>query len=160
MLKIKKILPWFIFTVFVIIITLGILLKGKMEHKISEMMKTLATESDLVAGERFIDSAYNYVKNGKDFKLTFLAFSAEDCSACRRMESVMKEVENEYDDVNVVFVNVLLPESQIFVKYYGIAAVPTQILLDENGREYFKHHGYYSFKKISTEIEIILKKST
>ena len=67
MLKIKKILPWFIFTVFVIIITLGILLKGKMEHKISEMMKTLATESDLVAGERFIDSAYNYVKNGKDF---------------------------------------------------------------------------------------------
>lgn len=149
----KKIIPWIIALVFMVLIVLGISMRSKMEHKISEMMKSLATESDLVTGERFIDSAYNYVKNGKDFKLTFLAFSADDCSACRRMESVMKEVKNKYDDVNVVFVNVLLPESQIIIKYYGIAVVPTQILLDKNGREYFKHHGYYSFNKMVNEID-------
>lgn len=150
---IKKILPWLILLTFLIIIVFGILMKGKMEHKISELMRSQMSEVDLEAGKRFVDSIYNYEKNGLDFELTFLEFSAADCSACRRMESVMKKVKEEYDEVNVVFINVLLPESQILMKYYGIASIPSQILLEKNGREYFSHHGYYSYKKMVAEIE-------
>ena len=45
-----------------------------------------------------------------------------------RMEGVMEEIIAKYPDkVKVVFVNVLKPESQLLMKYYGIAAIPTVI---------------------------------
>ena len=55
----------------------------------------------------------------------------------------MEEVKQKYPDkVNVVFLNILKPENQMLMKYYGIAAIPTQILLDKNGKEYFRHTGF------------------
>lgn len=39
------------------------------------------------------------------------------------------------------------------MKYYGVAVIPTQLLLDKNGREYFMHTGFYSFDDMKKEID-------
>jgi thioredoxin 1 len=69
------------------------------------------------------------------------------------MESVMEEISTKYPiKVNVVFLNVLKPESQNLMKLYGIAAIPTQILLNKNGKEFFRHTGYISSTDLEKEI--------
>ena len=45
---------------------------------------------------------------------------------------------------NVVFPNILKPENQNLTKLFGIADIPTQVLLDKNGKEFFRHTGFYS----------------
>ena len=100
---------------------------------------TIKSESQL------IDSAYNYNKNGLSFQITFLEFGAKGCSSCKMMEGVMDEIRKDYPGkVNVIFINVRLPENQKIMEYFGIAVIPTQVLLDKSGKEYFRHSGYYS----------------
>ncbi len=150
---IKKFLPWFIALIFITLIILAISMKNNMNHYISEMMKKQASVKDVKAGAAFADSAFNYIKNSADYQLTFLEFGAEGCPTCRRMEKVMAKVEEDYVEVNFVFINVLLPRYQSLIKYYGIATIPTQVLLDNHGNEFFRHHGYYSYGKIVAEFE-------
>lgn len=132
------------------------LFKGSMNNLVSKKMAEQAGVDTKTTVAHVLDSAYNYQKNGKTYRITFLEFGATGCIACRKMELVMKEVRKKYQQkVNVIFYNVLLPENQDLMKYYGIAAIPTQVLLGPSGREIFRHSGYYS----SYELEHEFKKS-
>ena len=149
----KKILPWIIALVFISLIIIMISMKGRMSAYVSEMMKRQAGEEVVFSAEAQLDSTYNYLKNKEGFEITFLEFGAKGCSACTRMEAVMKEVQSEFSTVNVVFVNALKPENQSLMKYFGIAVIPTQILLDKQAKEYFRHDGYFAFKDLSKELK-------
>jgi thioredoxin 1 len=149
----KKVLPWIITFVFITLIVIGISMRSKMNIYISELMKQQAGEEVVFMASAYVDSVFNYQKNRKEFELTFLEFGAKDCSACKRMESVLIEVAEKHPEINVVFLNALLPENQLLMKYYGIATIPTQVLLDINGKEFFRHDGYYSYKNLIKEFE-------
>jgi len=65
----------------------------------------------------------------------------------------MEEIQTKHPKtVNVVFLKVLLPENQNLMKYFGVAVIPTQVLLDKDGKEFFRHSGYYSTEDLNTEI--------
>jgi len=67
------------------------------------------------------------------------------------MEEVMEKIKTEYKGkVNVVFINLMEPESKRFFEYYGVATIPTQILLDRKGKEFFRHTGFYPADELST----------
>lgn len=104
-----------------------------------------------------IDSAYNYAKNGLAYKVTFLEFGAKGCSSCKTMEGVMEEIRNQYPDiVNVVFTNVRLKESQSIMDFFGVITIPMQVLLDKEGKEFYRHNGVLSldeFSKILNQIQ-------
>ncbi len=90
-----------------------------------------------------IDSLYNYSKSGLPYKYTFLEFGAKGCSACKMMESVMEEIKlNNKNIVNVIFMNVRNQEYEKLLNYYGVVMIPTQIVLDRNAVEIFRHTGY------------------
>ncbi len=40
--------------------------------------------------------------------------------------------------------HIMKPENQDWMKYYGISAVPLQILLDREGKEFYRHFGVIS----------------
>lgn len=106
---------------------------------------------------RHIDSLYNYSTNHQEFELTFLEFGAEGCVACRKMEFVLDEVRQAYPgNVKVVFLNILKLENQAMMKYYGVVVIPTQVLLDKKGEEYFRHTGYFSFDNLRKELDVKL----
>lgn len=154
-MMIKRILPWVIFGFLLVLFVVGYSYKDSMNRHISKMMRDQATPELKKEGSNIVDSLYNYSANGLGYQITFLEFGAKGCTACKRMEPVLDEIRNAYTQkVNVVFLNVLLPENQNLMKYYGIATIPTQVLLDKNGKEYFRHSGYYSFEDLVREIEV------
>ncbi len=150
---VKKILSWFVFVALFSFMIMGFALKGKLNNFLSEHMRNSVTPALKSSGSAYIDSAFNYTSNQLVYNITFLEFGAKGCSACRKMETVMDEIREEYPDkVNVIFLNILLPESQILMKYYGIAAIPTQVLLDKEGIEFFRHTGYFSTPELTKTI--------
>jgi len=78
-------------------------------------------------------------------KVTFIELGSVKCIPCKMMQPVMKEIENEYSDkgVKVVFHDVWTKEGQPYSMKYNIRAIPTQVFLDKNGKEYFRHEGFF-----------------
>lgn len=147
---IKKVLPRFVFASLVLLIIVGLASRDKLNQYLSENIVKNADPAFIESEAASIDSVYNYSKNGLHYEITFLEFGATGCVACRKMESVMEEIKQQYPDkVNVIFLNILKPENQTLMKYYGIAAIPTQVLLNKEGEEYYRHTGYINTKDLS-----------
>lgn len=100
--------------------------------------------------ESTLSEQYDYSKNKKSYDYTFLEFGSIGCHSCRQMEYVMEEIKQKYSNrVNVVFVNVNRKENKDLVDYFGIVTIPAQVLLDKNGKKYFRHNGYLSADDLS-----------
>jgi thioredoxin 1 len=117
------------------------------------MMKQQASPEITLSGNAVVDSLYNYSENGLNYEITFLEFGATGCSACKRMESVLEEINSKYPKTNVVFLNVLKPENQNLMKLFGIASIPTQVLLNNKAKEFFRHSGYISTAEIENTFQ-------
>ncbi len=155
-LRLKAILNVAFIMLVILFLVLLFVFKGGMNTFVSKKMKeqTGATIQKRLA--MYVDSAYNYMINKEEYKITFLEFGATGCISCRMMEKVMAEVKEKYPKkVKVKFINVLLPENQDMMKYFGIAAIPTQVLMDSTGKEVFRHTGYYSSDELEKEFQKI-----
>jgi thioredoxin 1 len=38
------------------------------------------------------------------------------------------------------------------MKYFGVATIPTQVLLNRNGKEFYRHSGYITPEEIVKEV--------
>lgn len=77
-------------------------------------------------------------------KVTFVELGSVRCIPCKKMQPVMKAIEKEYgDQVKVVFHDVWTSEGKPYVKKYKIRIIPTQVFLDKDGKEYFRHEGFF-----------------
>lgn len=78
------------------------------------------------------------------FKVTFIELGSVRCIPCQQMQPVMKSVKEKYGrQVNVIFYDVWTPEGSPYADKYGVNAIPTQVFLDETGKEYFRHVGFF-----------------
>lgn len=78
------------------------------------------------------------------YKVTFIELGSVRCIPCRQMQPIMKSVEEKYPtQVKVVFYDVWTEAGAPYAQKYGIQAIPTQVFLDENGKEYFRHVGFF-----------------
>ena len=56
----------------------------------------------------------------------------------------MKSVEEKYgDQIKVIFYDVWEADQKKYAEQYQISLIPTQVFLDENGEEFFRHEGFY-----------------
>jgi len=77
------------------------------------------------------------------YKVTFIELGSVRCIPCQKMQPIMKSIEQKYNtQVRVVFHDVWTEAGAPYAKKYGIEAIPTQVFLDKNGTEYFRHVGY------------------
>jgi thiol-disulfide isomerase/thioredoxin len=101
-----------------------------------------------------LDLLYNYKKNKSAFSSTFLAFGTTGCLPCKKMEKVMQDARKKYSgQVNVVFYNVRNKENKKIAEHFGILEIPVQVLLDYDGKEFFRHVGYFSLWELSAEFK-------
>ena len=92
--------------------------------------------------------------NSGSEKVTFIELGSVRCIPCMKMEAVLDTVRKKYPkDVKVVFYDVWTEEGKPYAKQYAIELIPTQVFLDANGKEYYRHEGYFEEK----EVEKILK---
>lgn len=82
-------------------------------------------------------------------KITFVELGSVNCIPCKKMQPVMKAIESKYgDQVKVIFYDVWKPEQEKYAEKYGIKLIPTQVFLDENGKEFYRHEGFFPEKEI------------
>lgn len=76
--------------------------------------------------------------------VTFVELGSVRCIPCKMMQPVMKDIEKDYaGQVKVVFHDVWTPEGEPFGQTYKIRVIPTQVFLDKEGKEYFRHEGFF-----------------
>jgi thioredoxin 1 len=77
-------------------------------------------------------------------KVTFVELGSVNCVPCKMMQPVMKAIEKKYgEQVKVVFYDVWRQEQKHYAQVYKIKLIPTQVFLDENGKEFHRHEGFY-----------------
>ncbi len=82
-------------------------------------------------------------------KVTFVELGSVNCIPCKMMQPVMKNIEKKYgNQVKVVFYDVWTQEQKPFAERFGIKLIPTQVFLDEKGKEFFRHEGFYPEEEI------------
>jgi len=96
----------------------------------------------------------NIVSDKKDFKVTFLELGSVNCIPCKMMQPVMADIEKEYGtQVKVIFYDVLTKEGQPYREKYKILVIPTQVFLDKDGKEFFRHQGFFPKEDIIKVLE-------
>ncbi|MEW6526213.1 MAG: thioredoxin family protein [Spirochaetota bacterium] len=81
--------------------------------------------------------------------VTFVEIGSVNCIPCRMMQPVMKKVEEKYGSkVKIVFYDVWTQEGAPYAQKFGIRVIPTQVFLDKDGKEFFRHEGYFPFEAI------------
>ena len=70
------------------------------------------------------------------------------------MEVVLESIKTKYPkDVKVVFHDVWTESGKPYAKQYGIKSIPTQVFLDTDGKEYYRHIGYFEEKELIKILE-------
>lgn len=121
-------------------------LRGTLIQEGAESMSSMQNQKEAEHMADSIRLLYDYSTNGQTgIKYTFIEFGAEGCISCRKMENVLKDIKKEFaGQVQVRFINVSQKEALEWTKYFGISAIPTQIVLNHTGHEIFRHTGYIS----------------
>ena len=87
-------------------------------------------------------------KEKANYKATFIELGSVNCIPCKKMQPIMKEIEEKYPEVSVIFYDVWRPEGRPFAHTYKIRVIPTQVFLDESGKEYFRHEGFFPKEEV------------
>jgi|SRR3990172_3117227 len=86
---------------------------------------------------------------------TFVELGSVNCIPCRMMQPVMRSVEQKYgSQVKVVFHDVWTEAGRPAASQYKIRLIPTQVFLDKDGKEFFRHEGFFP----EAEIDKLLQK--
>jgi thioredoxin 1 len=76
-----------------------------------------------------------------------LDLGAGKCVPCKMMKPILDKLKVEYADrFETVFIDVW--ENQQAGAQYGIRMIPTQIFFDAEGKELFRHEGFFSKEDI------------
>jgi len=79
-----------------------------------------------------------------NYKVTFIELGSLSCIPCKMMQPIMEEIEKEYQDkVRIIFYDVRTQDGYDYAQKYKIRVIPTQIFLDKDGNEYFRHEGFF-----------------
>ncbi len=124
-----------------------------MKRKIAVLMALLSvfvlTGWSSAAG---IDDVVNNAK--KEGKALMLELGSVGCIPCEQMKPVMERLRTNYrGKLEVFFVDVRKDKET--ARRFGVFAIPTQVFLDKNGKEFHRHMGFYGYE----EIVPVLKKT-
>jgi thioredoxin 1 len=76
-----------------------------------------------------------------------LDLGATKCIPCKMMEPILEALKEEYKgQFDVVFIDVW--ENPAESRKHGVKLIPTQIFFDADGKELFRHEGFYSREDI------------
>lgn len=76
-----------------------------------------------------------------------LELGSDSCRPCQMMQPVLAELRTEYPGkLQVDFIDVW--KDQAAGKSYNIQSIPTQVFFDANGKEFFRHVGFYPKEEI------------
>jgi thioredoxin 1 len=83
-------------------------------------------------------------KSAAAAKMTFVELGSVNCIPCKAMQPVMKAIEEKYgDQIRILFYDVWKADQKKYGEQYKIRLIPTQVFLDAENREIFRHEGFF-----------------
>ena len=84
-------------------------------------------------------------------KPSLVDFGAESCIPCKKMAPILKTLATKHEGkANVLFVSVV--DEQVLAARYGVQSIPVQIFFDKDGKEVFRHEGFFSQEEIEEQL--------
>lgn len=81
--------------------------------------------------------------------ITFIELGSVSCIPCKQMQPIMISLEKKYgSQLKVIFYDVSKKENKEKSNEYEIQFIPTQIFLNQNGKEIHRHDGFYPEEEI------------
>ena len=122
--------------------------KQKQDDAIEEHIRTLGQRMPVVvsaswAKEQAASAKDNPVDKARGSgKPTMVDFGASGCRPCDMMTPILADLKKKYEGkANVLFVHVR--EDQILAARYGIRSIPLQAFFDKDGKETYRHTGFF-----------------
>ena len=83
--------------------------------------------------------------------VTMIDLGAKKCIPCKMMAPILVKLEKEYKGkAAIVFIDVW--ENKAPAKRFNIRGIPTQIFFDKNGKEVYRHIGFFDEKSIIAQL--------
>jgi len=119
-------------------------------------MRTLIMSIAMLLIASSISFAQTTKSAEKKANVIFIELGSVKCIPCQKMELVLDDIRKEYPkDVKVIFYDVWTEAGRPFAKQYNVSVIPTQVFLDETGKEYFRHVGYFPKEEV---VKVLKKK--
>jgi len=154
----KKHIPVILLSLLIALLLLGYFAKDSLNNFISEKMRESAGTEVILSGEQWVDSLFNYTENEENFEYTLLQFKSSGCTICKEMEPELEKIKSTSGiKINVTVLNVMNVNSQNVVKYFGISAVPTHLILDKQGNEIFRKYGFVPAEELLRKMQVFVQ---
>jgi len=86
--------------------------------------------------------------------VTFIELGSVNCIPCKKMQPVMKAIEKKYgEQIKIIFYDVWKDDQRKYAAEYKIRLIPTQVFLDKNGKEIFRHEGFFPEEEIDNFLQ-------
>jgi thioredoxin 1 len=96
------------------------------------------------------DRQVKFLTSTKKPQATFVELGSTSCIPCRLMQPVMRSIERRFgSQVKVIFYDVSSSEQSRYADLYSIRLIPTQVFLNNAGKEFFRHEGFFSEAEIT-----------
>jgi len=113
----------------------------------SEEQETSVPATQTSGGESSVLVTSDLNLDFSKHKVTFIELGADRCIPCRAMQPIMGEIAREYaGKIQVVFYDVWKDPRP--AREYGIQLIPTQVFINQSGKEIFRHVGYFTKEEI------------
>jgi len=132
-------------------------LQTKRQEKVDEYIRSLAGRFGVVISgpwlaEQAVAARDNPVDKARESgRPTVVDFGADGCLPCDMMAPILKDLGEKYAGrANVVFVHVR--EDPVLATRYGIQSIPVQVFFDKDGKETFRHTGFFAQENIEKKL--------
>lgn len=80
-------------------------------------------------------------------KTVMLQVGFEGCIPCDEMKPILNKLSKTYKGrLEVIYIDIKKDKDSL--KKYKVYMTPTQIFIDKNGKEFYRHLGYYPYEEI------------
>lgn len=141
-------------------------IKDQLKQYLTDQKKQDAINSHVAAaGERYqidVDKTWTAKQNAaamdnpidkarQSGKPTMVDLGADGCRPCDMMTPILEELKKAYaGKLNILFVHVR--KEQVLAARYGVQSIPVQIFFDKDGREVFRHVGFFAKDQITAKL--------
>ena len=133
------------------------MLKTTRQERVNEHIRSLADRFGVVISgpwlaEQAVAVRDNPVDKARESgRPTLVDFGADGCRPCDMMAPILKELSDRYAGrANVVFVHVR--EDPVLATRYGVQSIPVQVFFDKDGKETFRHMGFFAQEEIEKKL--------
>jgi thiol-disulfide isomerase/thioredoxin len=125
-----------------------VLVQQKRQDAFDSYLLGLGRTEDIRISREWVKAQYALARDNQvdkarlSGKPSMVEFGSKGCVPCDRMQPVLDSLRRKFPKrLNVVFVHV--GENRVLGARFGIQSIPVQVFYDKDGKEVFRHVGFY-----------------